>query len=117
MNSLFDLKCFYFRVKKEISRIQQDFVKITTTQQKTSYAAEFERDYEEYVKLKKREREVFDSFILQLHLNQNFDFAEFEYHAITFCESKLYIICSIIFSMLCSSVMQTALNFMYSIIN
>ena len=45
-------------MKKEIARIQQDFVKITTAQQKTSYAAEFERDYEEYVRLKKREREV-----------------------------------------------------------
>ena len=41
-----------------MARIQQEYVKITSSEQKTSYAAEFERDYEEYVKLKKREKEV-----------------------------------------------------------
>ncbi|KAL5266747.1 hypothetical protein ACHWQZ_G003953 [Mnemiopsis leidyi] len=61
---------FMDAVKKEIARIQQDFVKITTAQQKTSYAAEFERDYEEYVRLKKREREIGAQFEV---LRTNYD--------------------------------------------
>ena len=69
------------------------------------------------MKLKKREREVFDSFILQLHSNKHFDLAEFDHHTIQFCELKAYIVCFIILSTICTSLMQTALNFMYTIFN
>ena len=58
-------------MKKEIARIQQEYVKITTAEQKMSYAAEFERDYDEYVKLKRREKEVTSRLFLHKETNYN----------------------------------------------
>ena len=58
-----------------MARIQQEYVKITSSEQKTSYAAEFERDYEEYVKLKKREKEVL-SYSYQEESARKFKFLE-----------------------------------------
>ena len=45
-------------VKKEICRIKLEYVKIVSDEQRSTYAAEFEKDYEDYVRLKNKEKEV-----------------------------------------------------------
>ena len=38
--------------------MEQQFVKITTEDQKIEYATQFDSDYQDYLSLKKREKEV-----------------------------------------------------------
>ena len=45
-------------MKKEICRIKLEYVKIVSDEQRSTYAAEFEKDYQDYVRLKNKEKEV-----------------------------------------------------------
>eukprot|EP00116_Pleurobrachia_bachei_P009773 sb/3470035/ len=46
------------RVQEEIERVQSHYVAIATEEQRLQYAADFERDYEEYLSLKKKDGDV-----------------------------------------------------------